>query len=61
MKRGDIATVAAKGRVTSNPGPAVIVSSDLFEGHSSVAVVRLTGEMRDIPSAGQLNQAHRMD
>ncbi|QET04044.1 type II toxin-antitoxin system PemK/MazF family toxin (plasmid) [Cupriavidus pauculus] len=49
MKRGDIVTVAAKGRFTSKPRPAVIVSSDFFEGHSSVAVVLLTGEVRDIP------------
>lgn len=49
MKRGEIVTVAAKGRFASKPRPTVIVSSDFFAGHSSVAVVLLTGAVRDIP------------
>ena len=48
MRRGDLATVALQGNY-GKPRPALVVQSDLFDGHPSVVVLPITGELRDTP------------
>ena len=48
MRRGDLVTIALQGTY-GKPRPALIVQSDLFEGHPSVTVLPVTSELRDTP------------
>jgi mRNA interferase MazF len=48
LKRGDIVTVVLP-REFGKPRPALVVQSDLFAEHSTVTVVPLTLELRDLP------------
>ena len=48
MRRGDLVTVALQGDL-GKPRPALVIQSDLFEAHPSVAILPLTGELRDTP------------
>lgn len=48
MKRGDIVTVVLPGEF-GKPRPALVVQSDLFVDHTTVTVVPLTSELRDLP------------
>jgi len=46
--RGNLVTVASQGDY-GKPRPAVVIQSDLFDGHPSVTVLPLTTELRDTP------------
>jgi mRNA interferase MazF len=46
--RGNLVTVALQGDY-GKPRPAVVIQSDLFDGHPSVTVLPLTTELRDTP------------
>lgn len=48
MRRGDLVTVALQGDL-GKPRPALVIQSDLFEAHPSVAILPVTGELRDAP------------
>ncbi len=48
MIRGNLVTVALQGDY-GKPRPAVVIQSDLFDGHPSVTVLPLTTELRDTP------------
>ena len=48
MRRGDLVTDALSGDY-GKPKPAVVIQSDLFEGHPSVTVLPLTSELRAAP------------
>lgn len=47
-QRGDLVTVALQGDL-GKPRPALVIQSDLFEAHPSVALLPITGELRDAP------------
>ena len=48
MKRGDLVTVALPGDL-GKPRPALIIQSDLFDAHPSVAILPVTSELRSAP------------
>jgi mRNA interferase MazF len=48
MRRGDLVTVALQGAY-GKPRPALVIQSDLFDAHPSVAVLPVTSELRDAP------------
>ena len=48
MRRGDLVTVALQGGL-GKPRPALIIQSDLFDAHPSVAILPVTGELRNTP------------
>ena len=48
MRRSDLVTVALQGDL-GKPRPALIIQSDLFDAHPSVAILPLTSELRDTP------------
>jgi mRNA interferase MazF len=48
MRRGDLITVALQGDL-GKPRPALVVQSDLFDEHPSVAVLPVTSERVDAP------------
>ena len=48
LKRGDIVVVALQGDY-GKPRPALVVQSDLFDAHSSVAILPLTSEILGAP------------
>ena len=48
MRRGDLVTIALQGDF-GQPRPALVIQSDLFDGHPSVTVLPVTGELRDTP------------
>jgi len=48
MRRGDLVTVALQGDL-GKPRPALVIQSDLFDAHPSVAILPVTGELRDAP------------
>jgi len=48
MRRGDLVTVALQGDL-GKPRPALIIQSDLFDLHPSVAILPVTSELRDTP------------
>ncbi len=46
VRRGDLVTVALQGDL-GKPRPALVIQSDLFDMHPSIAVLPVTGELRD--------------
>ena len=48
MRRGDLVTVALQGDM-GKPRPALVVQSDLFGAHPSVAVLPITSSHHDTP------------
>jgi mRNA interferase MazF len=48
MKRGNIVTVAIKGD-HGKPRPALVIQSNLFDGHPSATVLPITSELRNTP------------
>ena len=48
MKRGDLATVALQGDL-GKPRPALVIQSDLFSDHPSVAVLPVTSTLHAAP------------
>lgn len=48
MRRGDLVTIALQGDL-GKPRPALIIQSDLFYAHPSVAILPVTSELRDAP------------
>ena len=48
MRRGDLVTVALQGDL-GKPRPALVIQSDLFDAHPSVAILPVTGELRNTP------------
>jgi len=48
MKRGDLVTIALQGDY-GKPRPALVIQSDLFDEHPSVAVLPVTSALRDAP------------
>jgi mRNA interferase MazF len=48
MKRGDLVTVALQG-ACGKPRPALVIQSDLFDAHPSIAVLPVASELRDAP------------
>ena len=48
MRRGDLVTVALQGDL-GKPRPALVIQSDLFDAHPSVAILPVTGELRVAP------------
>jgi mRNA interferase MazF len=48
MRRGDLVTVALQGDV-GKPRPALVIQSDLFDSHPSVAILPVTSELRAAP------------
>ena len=48
MKRGDLVTVALQGNL-GKPRPALVIQSDLFSDHPSVAVLPVTSSLQDAP------------
>ena len=48
MKRGDLVTIALAGDY-GKPRPALVIQSDLFDGHPSVTVLPVTSELRETP------------
>lgn len=48
MRRGDLVTIALQGAY-GKPRPALVVQSDLFSEHPSVAILPLTSELRGTP------------
>lgn len=48
MRRGDLVTVALQGDL-GKPRPALVIQSDLFDAHPSVAILPVTSELRDAP------------
>jgi mRNA interferase MazF len=50
MTRGAIVTMAARGRYTSKPRPAVVVQANAFNPtHPSITVCPITSECEDAP------------
>jgi mRNA interferase MazF len=57
MRRGDLVIVALQGDL-GKPRPALIIQSDLFDAHPSIAILPVTSELRDAPLFRiQLNQS----
>jgi mRNA interferase MazF len=48
MKRGDLVTVALQGDL-GKPRPALLIQSDLFSDHPSVAVLPVTSNLQAAP------------
>ncbi|BAI76785.1 pemK protein (plasmid) [Azospirillum sp. B510] len=48
MRRGDLVTVAMQGD-SGKPRPALVIQSDLFDGHPSVTILPITGELVEAP------------
>lgn len=48
MKRGDVVTVSLPGDY-GKPRPALVIQSDLFDGHPSVTVLPITSHLVDAP------------
>ncbi len=48
MRRGDLVTFALQSDL-GKPRPALVIQSDLFDAHPSVALLPVTGELRDTP------------
>jgi mRNA interferase MazF len=48
MTRGDLVTVSLPGDY-GKPRPALVIQSDLFDGHPSVTVLPITSHMVDAP------------
>ena len=48
MRRGDLVTVALQSDL-GKPRPALVIQSDLFDAHPSVAILPVTSELRDTP------------
>jgi mRNA interferase MazF len=48
MRRGDLVTVALQGDL-GKPRPALVIQSDLFDAHPSMAILPVTSELRDAP------------
>lgn len=48
MRRGDLVTVALQGDL-GKPRPALVIQSDLFDAHPTIAVLPVTGELRAAP------------
>ncbi len=48
MRRGDLVTIALQGDL-GKPRPALVIQSDLFDVHPSVAILLVTSELRDAP------------
>jgi mRNA interferase MazF len=48
MRRGDLVTIALQG-ADGKPRPALVIQSDLFDAHPSIAVLPITSELRDAP------------
>ena len=48
VRRGDLVTVALQGDL-GKPRPALVIQSDLFDMHPSIAVLPVTSELRDAP------------
>jgi mRNA interferase MazF len=48
MKRGDLVTVALQGDL-GKPRPALVIQSDLFSDHPSVAVLPVTSTLQAAP------------
>lgn len=48
MKRGDIVIVALSGDY-GKPRPAMVIQSDLFDGHHSVTLLPITSDRQDAP------------
>ena len=46
MRRGDLVTVALQGDL-GKPRPALVIQSDLFDAHPSMAILPVTSELRD--------------
>ena len=48
MRRGDLVTVALQDDL-GKPRPALVIQSDLFDAHPSMAILPVTSELRDAP------------
>ena len=48
MRRGDLVTVTLQGDL-GKPRPALVIQSDLFDVHPSMAILPVTSELRDAP------------
>ena len=48
MKRGDLVVVALQGDY-GKPRPALVVQSDLFDGHPSLTIAPVTSTIADAP------------
>lgn len=48
LRRGALVPVAIQGDF-GKPRPALVIQSDLFAGHPSVAILPLTSDLRDAP------------
>ncbi|KAA0593771.1 mRNA interferase MazF [Azospirillum lipoferum] len=48
MRRGDLVTVALQGDY-GKPRPALVIQSDLFDGHPSVTILPITSELVEAP------------
>lgn len=48
MRRGDLVTVALQGDC-GKPCPALVIQSDLFDGHPSVTILPITSELVEAP------------
>ncbi len=48
MNRGDLVTVALPEDY-GKPRPALVIQSDLFEGHPSITLLPITSELRETP------------
>ncbi len=49
MKRGDLVRVVIQGDF-GKPRPALVIQSDAFMDHTSVTVLPLTSDLRDLPA-----------
>lgn len=50
MRRGAVVVAAAKGAYSGKPRPAVVIQGDLLNPtHSSVILLPITSELRDLP------------
>jgi mRNA interferase MazF len=48
VRRGDLVTIALSGDY-GKPRPALVIQSDLFDAHSSISILPVTGDLRDAP------------
>lgn len=48
MRRGDLVTVALQGDY-GKPRPALVIQSDLFDGHPSVTILPITSALVEAP------------
>jgi mRNA interferase MazF len=48
MRRGDLVTGALQGD-PGKPRPALVIQSDLFDAHPSMAILPVTSELRNAP------------